>query len=294
MSVVEHVNGCPACTIDRYELLMTVRGTQIVRCAGCGLATWDWRGLDLQAFYDESYWRSTQTGKGYVDYFALADAMDSTHRKRLRWIHNLLLAQSVQQATPRLLDAGCGPGFFVKAAAEKGFQAAGVEVSAFAATFASEQLGQNVWHGQVRREDLRGGPYDVVTMWDVIEHLPDPADALAALATTLRSRGLIILSTGDRSTFAARLSGARWHLFTLPEHLWFFTRHSLTRLLARCGLNVVGYRYEVCWYPLRYLIERIEAVAGSRGVLSTRLGCFGRIRLPATLGDIVTVVARKA
>lgn len=289
---------CPACAGHAFDPHLVVRGTPLVRCRGCGLITWNWAGFDFEAFYDSSYWRSPDVSKGYADYFTLVDAMVTTHRRRLAWISRHLAAGPMRSATaPRgpatLLDAGCGPGFFVQAATEAGFAAAGVELSEYAVTFARDELHQRVWQGQVRADDLRGGPYDVVTLWDVIEHLPDPRDALAALAGAMNRGGLLALSTGDVSSLVARLSGPRWHLYTLPEHLWFFTAGGLRRLLRRVGLEPVACRYEVCWYTVRYLAERIEAMAGRGRFISPRLGRASRLSVPVTLADIVTFLARK-
>ena len=281
---------CPACEQRSYCPLTMVRGTQIVQCTACGLATWNWQGFDPETFYDASYWRSHDPHKGYADYFALAAATQRTHTARLRWIRK---APSVATRPIRLLDAGCGPGFFVQAAARSGFTAAGVELSQAAVSHARDELGQNVWQGRVEPADLHDGPYDVVTLWDVIEHLPDPAASLAALSGVLNPGGLLAVSTGDVTSLTARLSGARWHLFTLPEHLWFHTPNSLRRLLRRAGLHPIDCRYEVCWYTVRYLAERLEAMFGSRGWISSRLGAIGRRVVPATLADVVTVLARK-
>ncbi len=282
--------GCPACDSGEFRPLVVVRGTQIFRCIRCGLATWDWRVFDFESFYDESYWKSREIGKGYADYFSLAGAMAHTHKERLAWIARHLPAPSRK---PSLLDVGCGPGFFVQAATQAGFAAAGIEVSRYAVNFAREQLDQDVWQGQVRSTDLRSGPYNVVTMWDVIEHLADPADALAALAKVMAPRSVLALSTGDISSLTARLSGARWHLFNLPEHMWFFNPGSLRRLLRKAGLRPIDYRYETCWYPVRYLAERLEAMFASKWTMSAHLGPLGELCVPVTLADIVTVLARK-
>ncbi|MGD8450518.1 MAG: class I SAM-dependent methyltransferase [Phycisphaerae bacterium] len=285
---------CPACGGGDFRPWHNVRGTQLVRCSDCGLGTWAWAGVDLAAIYDADYWRSTETGRGYADYFSLAQAMTRTHGQRLSWIaRQLRRGASPAGAQLRLLDAGCGPGYFVAAAQQAGFVASGVEISTYAIEFARRELGQDVRQGHICRADLPDGPFDVVTMWDVLEHLPDPSAALTAVADVLRPGGLLLLSTGDAASLAARLSRSRWHLFTLPEHLWFFNPASLRHLLRGAGLEPAGQRYEICWYTLRYLVERLEAMAGGRRYVSPRLGPLGRLVLPMTLADVVTVHAVK-
>ncbi len=322
------VHSCPVCQRCSYRPLHIVRGTPIVCCRGCGLATWAWPPFEPPEFYDASYWRSADIGKGYADYFALAEALRATNAARARLLRRLLAREAGRDADshrystrpshahaptragahpprfdhgvtasaspPRLLDIGCGPGYFLQAAVTAGFAARGVEASAFAARFAREQLGVDVWQGLARREDLGDDACDVVTMWDVIEHLPDPRASLSAAAAITRPGGLLALSTGDRSSLVARVSGRHWHLYNLPEHLWFFTAGGLRRLLQEVGFAPLHIAYEACWYPLRYLVERLEASLRAGRVFSHRLGYLGRAVMPVTLGDIVTIVARRA
>jgi 2-polyprenyl-3-methyl-5-hydroxy-6-metoxy-1,4-benzoquinol methylase len=285
--------ACPACDGRVYRRLARVRGTTIWQCTGCGLATWDWPPQDAAHFYDGTYWRSDDVGRGYADYFALARATGLTHRRRLDWLRRRGAAAGSASARPRLLDAGAGPGFFVQAARDAGYAAIGLEVSREAVTYAREQLGQDVRAGEIRPVDVPRGPFDVVTLWDVVEHLPAPLAALRALTDQLRPGGLLAVSTGDLSSLLAWLSGARWHLFTLPEHLWFFTPWSLERLLRRAGLVPLGRRYETGWFTLRYLAERVEAMVLRRRVISTRLGGLGALPVPMNLADVMTVVCRR-
>jgi SAM-dependent methyltransferase len=171
----------------------------------------------------------------------------------------------------------------------------GLEVSAFAACYGREQLGLNIVEGMVDALHLGqlAPSYDLITMWDVAEHLPDPADAIELLSARLAPGGVLALSTGDVRSLAARLCGRRWHLYNLPEHLWFFTEESLRLLLARAGLTVECVRREVCWYTARYLLDRLMYTLGRPPLTLARARLCERITLPFTLFDIVTIHARK-
>src|SRR5229473_8332514 len=79
---------------------------------------------------------------------------------------------------------------------------------------------------------------DVIVMLDVIEHLPDPRVTLVLLSQHLGPGGIIVITTGDFGSVAARLCGRYWRLMTPPQHLWFFGRESITRLAASLGLTV--------------------------------------------------------
>lgn len=280
---------CLACGGRRLRILRQIGPYTIVQCPRCLLGHTLNAHIEPAAFYDEAYFIGADAPKGYSDYPALAVAMQHTNRARLRRLRRLA------PAARSLLDVGCGPGFFVKAAAVAGLQACGLEVSAFAAQYGREQLGQRIVTGPIDADHLKqvGGGFDLITLWDAIEHLPAPDEALRLLSERLDPGGVLTLSTGDVGSLAARASGAAWHLFNLPEHLWFFSVASLERLLRRSGLRVIGVQREVCWYTTQYLVERLLFSFGRRAVQFPGTAILKRINLPVTLLDIVTISARK-
>ncbi len=285
------VNGdrCLACGDDRSRILHRIRHYTIAQCPRCLLARTLGADVDPEAFYDDAYFISADAPKGYSDYLALAAAMARTSRVRIARLRRLLSGGRT------LLDVGCGPGFFVKEASEAGLDACGLEVSAFAARYGRERLGQRIVTGPADRGHLdeAGGPFDWITLWDTIEHLHRPDEVLALLAARLRPGGVLALSTGDVASLAARASGDHWHLYNLPEHLWFFSVPALRRLLRRAGLCVVGVRREVCWYTAQYLVERFLYSLGRRAARFPGAALLKRVNVPITLLDIVTIHARK-
>jgi len=167
-------------------------------------------------------------------------------------------------------------------------------VSAFAARYGRERLGQDIVTGPIDAASLAeaGKAFDLITLWDAIEHLPSPDEATRLLAGRLQPGGVLALSTGDIGSLAARVCGPHWHLFNLPEHLWFFTVPSLRRVLRRAGLAVVRVEREICWYTLQYLLNRLLHSLGRAPVRFPAAAC-SRLAVPVSLFDIVTVYARK-
>jgi SAM-dependent methyltransferase len=133
--------------------------------------------------------------------------------------------------------------------------------------------------------------FDAVTLWDVLEHLPDPHAAVAEVARLLRPGGRLVLTTGDVGSLAARLSGSRWHLYTIPEHLFFFSRRSLRLLLAAHGLRVESERAESAVYTLGYLVERLRKTLLGRAARQRGAWPGAQLPIPLNLLDIVTVQA---
>jgi SAM-dependent methyltransferase len=133
--------------------------------------------------------------------------------------------------------------------------------------------------------------FDLVTLWDVLEHLADPHAAIAEAARLLRAGGRLVLTTGDVGSLAARVSGARWHLFTIPEHLFFYTRRSLRMLLAAHGFRIERERVESSLYTLGYLVERLRKTLWGRSHADAVRWPGSHLPIPVNLFDIVTVQA---
>ncbi|MCB9849906.1 MAG: class I SAM-dependent methyltransferase [Phycisphaerales bacterium] len=281
--------ACIACGAVHWRVRHRIREYTIAQCMCCGLARTCGADFDFTEFYGEDYFVGAVGEKGYNDYFALAGALTRTNRSRVRRLKRML------PTATSLLDVGCGPGFFLEQAKQGGLRTQGLEVSPFAAHYGREQLGLAIDCGAVDPQQLARftEPFDLVTMWDVIEHLPEPQTAIAQLAGKLSPGGVLALSTGDVASLAARLCGRRWHLYNLPEHLWFFNERSLRLLLERAGLVVERVRREACWYTARYLLDRLMYSLGRPPLKLARMGLFERLNFPVTLGDIVTIHARK-
>ena len=194
----------------------------------------------------------------------------------------------------RLLDVGCHIGVFVEIAARHGWDAWGVEPSHWAATRARAS-GLQVREGTMASAGFEDGSFDVVTMWDVIEHLEQPTDEVHQAYRLLKPGGLLVIHTMDLGSPFARLMGNRWP-WLMEMHLYYFTRQTLTLLMEKAGLQIVNIRAEGRYLRLGYLATRVAAFNQTLGGALHRL--FDRLRLndravPVNLGDLITIYARK-
>lgn len=138
----------------------------------------------------------------------------------------------------RLLDVGAAGGAFVAEAVAQGFEASGIEPVPSFARAAREQLGVDVREGAVAEADLDPGGYDVITLWHVLEHLPDPGAHLARLSGALRPGGVLALEVPNAASAVARHMGASWPSLEPQVHVNQFTPKSLGGALERTGLAV--------------------------------------------------------
>ena len=280
---------CPACGRLPHDSFTLSNGEHLMRCPGCGLGWWKWGAFDPAGFYDQGYFQSAEVARGYSDYQALEPGLRATARARLRRLGRWLASRVDPGTPPSLLDLGCGTGVFLDQARQAGYGVSGVEVSGYAGERARAR-GLEVTVGAVETWTVPQASFDVITMWDVIEHLRDPVAVVQVAARGLKPGGVLALSTGDIDSWCARLSGRGWHLFNLPEHLFFFSSRSLHLLLEHAGLVSRQSVRETNWVPLRYIAERLAKTLTGRD----RRVPLGRLRdwvVPATLGDVIGLYA---
>jgi SAM-dependent methyltransferase len=194
-----------------------------------------------------------------------------------------------------LLDVGCYSGFFLEQARDRGWRVQGVEPSKWAAEHARRTLGLPVFHGPIERfepEDERR--FDVVTFWDVVEHLSDPVDVLTHARGFLREGGLLAFTTHNLDSWAARLLRGRYPLF-MEMHTVHLNDRTLGLLLEKSGFELVERRPHRRALRLEYLATRLRRVGelpARAGVgLVRQLGLSDRIVWIGFLG-LETVVAR--
>ena len=233
---------CALCGGDEQRLRFREGPFSIVACASCDLTYVTPRFADeqlLDSVYDELYWTSpVARERGYTDYAADADLYRRTFARRM----DALAEHLPDVESGRVLDVGCAAGYFLAVMRERGWDVHGVEPSTPIRRVAVEALGADRIHaGPLAAGDhpaLQPGSFDLVTLWDVVEHLPDPVATLRTAASLLRPGGRLLVETQNVASLFARVLGRRWQHYKHAEHLWHFNRATLGQALDQAGLRV--------------------------------------------------------
>ena len=253
----------------------------IVQCKNCGLV----------------YTNPRIDGSKILDsYEAVEDPLYLEERdgRVLTFERHLRPLEKVKAPPGKLLDVGAYTGVFVEIAAQHGWEAAGVEPSRWAVEQAREH-GLHMIEGTLATSGLADGALDVVTMWDVIEHVADPLGEMRQAQRLLKTGGLLVVHTMDIDSLFARVMGGRWP-WLMEMHIYYFTRRTLKAMLEQAGFMVVRIEPQGRYLRLGYFATRIGGFSPLLGRLLGRMFRLLRVSelpLPLNFGDLVTAYAIK-
>lgn len=281
--------SCPICNTPAPRLLVhgecLPEKSPVYRCSLCGCAFFPDRQIE------PDYWKATGQETSYA-----ADETTSA----FSLMHEYALAE-ITTATPAkgsLLDVGCGDGLFLKLAHEQGWKAEGLDASARGAELAHARSGCPVHCGIAETLPMEAGPWDVITLWDIIEHCPEPVETIAALSKRLNPGGIIAIRTPNENSFFRRVarmtrtmtfgcvSGLLKYVYYHPHYVTFSAK-GLDHMYTRCGLTPLCTRYEET--PLPFAKAKIRAAYArypGHGILCAVLPiayAFGRLVGPNKL-----------
>ena len=225
--------SCPVCNGEHFIELFRKLDEPFVRCTDCGLVLINPRPVYAHVLetYDSDY-SKTYAGK----------AQKKLRRIR-RWVKRVRKGY-VQQG--RWLDVGCSVGFVVLAAEEAGFEGHGVDVQSWGIDYGSRELKlARLRCGILEEQAYPADYFDVISLYDVIEHVPDLNRLVAELKRILKQGGVIDMITPDIGHWRVPGTLSDWQEIKPSEHLYYFNRHSLSRLLARHGLRIIKYRFGI-------------------------------------------------
>ncbi|MCJ7827786.1 class I SAM-dependent methyltransferase [Patescibacteria group bacterium] len=265
-----------------FPTSQSVAGERIVKCSGCGLV------------FVASQSSSSQIMMGYTRKKERTYLKDTEARARSFRRSAKFLSKLIGKSKGRLLDVGCAAGLFLAAARDEGFEVSGVEPNRWLARWGRENLKAKITTGSFEEACLRQSYFEVVTFWDVLEHLTDPLGALEKAHRLLQKEGLMLINYPDIKSFWARLLGRNWW-FVVSGHLFYFTPLTIKQMVEKAGFQVVKDYRHFQTLSLGYLLTRLgrynEKLAGSFSWLVKNVG-LGKVNVPYFAGQR-TVIARR-
>jgi dolichol-phosphate mannosyltransferase len=241
---------CPSCgCVSEKTLLKECSDLELCRCNNCGLAYQSklFPSPDITTLYGENYYDSWRLDDNQNQLWAIKV---KTYRGYLDLLSRYLPEAS---SSPRLLDIGCAHGFMLEAARQRGWRAAGIEISPAAAI--ARQRGFVVYDRPLEDLNIPDGIFDAITAIDVLEHIPDVRGFMAELYRILKPDGALLIVTPDVGSWVAKTMRNMWPHYK-TEHLFYFTKRSLSIFLRRKGFRVrriqAGFKYLTFDYILAH------------------------------------------
>lgn len=251
------MKSCILCQSSESKTVFNENGTPILECKNCGHV---YSSYEQEEHY-EGYWDGAEQTYDLKWW-------DDAHRA----VYSDFISTYLKQEKGNLLDVGCGLGFFVKAVLTKkpGWSAVGYEISKQAVKFANEQNGmKTVYAGLVQDSKLPNESFDIITLWDVIEHIPKPHSLLTYLHGLLKPGGILFLQTPNfpiqlaKANLKVKLKGMQEgvHYLEAKDHVNNYKMHTLAELGKQCGFIEPKYK----------VLMPILSVSGSKSKLAVYL-----------------------
>lgn len=213
---------CLLCGAEVRRLHLELGEWKVVACE-CGVHT-------LVPGPDEVRMEEFDDGSGYAHYEGLRAAIEAQHRRTLAGLERVV-------RPGRLLDVGCGTGWFMAIARDRGWETTGVDLSPWSVE-RTRALGLDAREGLLQDQGFSEGSFDAISLLQVVEHIPDPRDLLAECRRLLRPGGALLVATPNPQSLLARAKGAAWNYWIPPMHCVWYPPKALARLLEQNGFTV--------------------------------------------------------
>jgi 2-polyprenyl-3-methyl-5-hydroxy-6-metoxy-1,4-benzoquinol methylase len=249
---------CNLCGFDDAKFILRARSRstnegkkffKLAKCTKCGLVYLNPRPEkeDIKKYYPPWYHSRAQA---QVTDISKTKIWGIPWREAMRYKAAPILRYKKKG---RILDIGCGDGSLLKFLKDSGWQTYGVELQDSSSLYAQNVLGLNVFSGRFEEANYPEDSFDVITLFHVLEHLPNPSGTLKKAYMLLRKDGFLLIAVPNLHSLEAKIFRSKWVGISAPLHLYHFTPRTLQMMLKSCGLIPV----EVGFIP-----EQTKYVAG--------------------------------
>jgi len=257
--------NCPICKKQSFYEWGRSGVFTILRCKGCGIGiTSPFPTIeDLTKVNQDIY----QVDQRIQTYLSKQEYFEKRYRKYINKI-------KLYKENGDLLDIGCNIGLFLKVAQQNGFSTTGVELNKECAHYGQQFFKLKIFSGYLEDISFRKDSFDIVTLFDVLEHIPDIIGFIAEVRRILKINGLLVLQSPNIDSVMAKLTKSKWNWLCPPDHLYHFTSETMIRFLTSNGFTIKEIK---TWEPAEDFCNNLIMAYQPEGILG-RL-CSKVIRL---------------
>ena len=252
---MEYVN-CNLCGFDDTQVLFRKKDKfgisqdefHVVECRRCGLLYVNPRPTEQEIgkFYPETYsWKETLEAESFLT--KCVRKLERAYRYHLLRDEVSKVVRFTRGGSGKVLDIGCGAGDRLDVFRNKGFETYGVETSD-SADYARDHLKLNVLKGDLFSAHFPGGFFDIVTLYNVLEHTHDPMKVCQEAHRILKEGGFLVIQVPNKNSLQYKLFKKRWAAFDVPRDLYYFNIKTLRNLLEEIGFRVFKVDHFMNWW----------------------------------------------
>ena len=252
---MEYVN-CNLCGLDNVRVLFSKKDKfgiaadefKVVECQECGLFYINPRPAqeEIGKFYPDIYsWKETLEAESFLT--KCFRKLEKAYRYHLLQDEVSKVVKFIRRGSGKVLDVGCGTGDRLDVFRNKGFETYGVETSD-SAIYAKEHLKLNVMKGDLFSAHFPDQLFDIVTLFNVLEHTHDPKRVCKEIWRILKDDGFLVLQVPNKNSLQYKLFKRRWAAFDVPRDLYYFGVETLSSLLEKAGFAVMRIDHFMNWW----------------------------------------------
>ncbi len=220
MSSIEFHKSCLICGLDRLNELPAYQDSFLCQCHSCSFV----------------FAKRIPTEQELIDHYGKYARNDYLSPITIKRYHELLDSFEPYRKTGRILDVGCGIGYFLEEAKKRGWKVFGTEYTDDAVEICRGK-GIDMKQGKLNPEDFSAESFDVITSFEVIEHINNPIEEVQNFNTLLRKGGLVYLTTPNFNSLLRYRLKADYNVISYPEHLSYYTPQTIKKLFKKCGFS---------------------------------------------------------
>ncbi len=261
--------NCPLCGSNQYTIVDRYRdigseeyNCRMVRCNSCGHYFSEiTQDIDLEQMYSQ--------GK-----YKVVDIRGSMFDKIISIGNKMIIKQlsKFKVSKKTILDFGCGKGHFIQQLSMRGWEVKGIETARERAEFGINVYGLDINTHNYQTGLIHGGPFNIITLFHVVEHLSKPKELLRELIeNNLTQNGYLVIEVPLFESFQSKISGEKWIHLDPPFHISHFTKITLLKLLDELGLKPVRHEYFSIHSGMLGMVQSLMSLFGYRKMIISEL-----------------------
>ena len=265
-----HALTCPFC----FNIADITKFDNVLKCSNCKVM---FQKYDTINCNKDIYGREYFQGKVYNNYFNEGQERERRFKNKIKLINKYI------PQTGNILDVGCAAGFFLTIMKKSGYNTHGIDISSCACDYAKLDGHLNIVNENIFEAKYQDNYFDIITLWDVLEHVTEPELVIRELHRIIKNKGIIIIETLNINSLGFKILKKRWPLYSPEYHLFYYNKIFLIKLLEKFGFKIIK------TFPIQTYVRLMDKIITIRYYDRHLLGkIFGKL-----FDDVILIVASK-